>query len=67
MGDHCTPPKRVRLVVGNDGHSQQDGGKLFVVDAHRSDSERRFIVRSDKIIAAFLELEQVTRSEIPPA
>jgi hypothetical protein len=35
-------------------------GKLFVVDAHRSDSRGRFIVRSDELLSAFLELERET-------
>lgn len=34
-------------------------GKLFIVDAHRCDG-RRFIVRADELVTAFLELEQVT-------
>ncbi|MEY2485488.1 MAG: hypothetical protein QOH39_1136 [Verrucomicrobiota bacterium] len=33
-------------------------GKLFVVDAHRCD-DTRFVVRSDELLTAFLELEQV--------
>jgi hypothetical protein len=35
-------------------------GKLFVVDSHRDDSHGRFIVRSDELLSAFLELEQAT-------
>jgi hypothetical protein len=33
-------------------------GKLFAVDAHRSDSRSRFVVRSDELLTAFLELER---------
>jgi hypothetical protein len=33
-------------------------GQLFVVDAHRDD-DRRFVVRSDELLSAFLELQQV--------
>jgi hypothetical protein len=33
-------------------------GKLFVVDAHRSGSRGRFVVRSDELLTAFLELER---------
>lgn len=37
-------------------------GKLFIVDAHRCDG-RRFIVRSDELLTAFLVLErEVCRS-----
>ncbi|MFL6519195.1 MAG: hypothetical protein ACJ8NS_03165 [Chthoniobacterales bacterium] len=35
--------------------------KAFVVDAHRADSARQFIVHSDELLTAFLELEQVCR------
>jgi hypothetical protein len=41
-------------------HDMQTG-KLFVVDAQRSDSRGRFIVRSDELLTAFLELQQATR------
>ena len=40
----------------------QAGNLLFVVDAHRSDTRGRFVVQSDELLTAFLELEQVTRS-----
>ena len=38
-----------------------DAGKLYIVDAHRDD-HRRFVVRSDELLTAFLELEQMTKS-----
>jgi hypothetical protein len=38
---------------------------LFIVDAHRDDG-RRFVVRSDELLTAFLELEQATRNGSPP-
>jgi hypothetical protein len=34
-----------------------DGRKTFVADAHRRDG-RRFIVRSDDLLTAFIELER---------
>jgi hypothetical protein len=37
-------------------------GELFIVDAHRNDG-RRFIVRSDELLTAFLELEQAVSRE----
>jgi hypothetical protein len=46
------------LTTAIDAHA----GKLFVVDAHRSDSHRRFIVRSDELLTAFLELERATEA-----
>jgi hypothetical protein len=38
-----------------------EGRGMFVVDARRDDG-RRFIVRSDEKLTAFLEMEKVTRS-----
>jgi hypothetical protein len=40
--------------------------ELFIVDAHRDDG-RRFVVRSDELLTAFMELEQATRNGSPPA
>jgi hypothetical protein len=37
-------------------------GKLFVVDAHRCDSRGRFVVRSDELLTAFLELQRAANS-----
>ena len=36
-----------------------DGRTLFVADAHRDDG-KRFVVRSDEMLSAFLELERIT-------
>jgi hypothetical protein len=36
-----------------------NGRTIFVADAHRDDG-KRFIVRSDEMLSAFLELERVT-------
>jgi hypothetical protein len=36
-----------------------NGRTIFVADAHRDDG-RRFIVRSDEKLTAFLELERIT-------
>ena len=36
-----------------------DGRTIFVADAHRDDG-KRFIVRSDEKLTAFLELERIT-------
>jgi hypothetical protein len=33
------------------------GGTIWIVDAHRDDG-RRFIVRADEILSAFIELER---------
>jgi hypothetical protein len=39
--------------------------EMFIVDAHRDDG-RRFVVRSDELLTAFLELEQATRNGSRP-
>jgi hypothetical protein len=36
-----------------------EGRTLWIVDAHR-DSGKRFVVRSDEMLSAFLELERIT-------
>lgn len=45
------------MTTAHDAHA----GKLFIVDAHMGDG-RRFVVRADELLSAFLELEQLTRS-----
>jgi hypothetical protein len=35
----------------------ENGQKIYVVDAHRDDG-KRFIIRSDELLTAFLELAQ---------
>ena len=37
-----------------------DGKIVFVADAHRSDG-KRFIVRADELLTAFVELERAVR------
>jgi hypothetical protein len=36
-----------------------NGRTIWIVDAHR-DNGKRFVVRSDKMLSAFLELERIT-------
>jgi len=36
-----------------------EGRTLWIVDAHRDDG-KRFVVRSDELLTAFLELERIT-------
>jgi len=38
-----------------------NGRTIFVVDAHRGDG-KRFVVRADEELAAFLELESAIRA-----
>jgi hypothetical protein len=35
------------------------GPHIWIIDAHRDD-EKRFVVRSDEKLSAFLELERIT-------
>jgi hypothetical protein len=37
-----------------------DGKTVFVADAHRSDG-KRFVVRADELLTAFVELERAVR------
>jgi hypothetical protein len=39
------------------------GRTIFVADAHRDDG-KRFVVRSDEKLTAFLELEKATRDSL---
>ena len=39
------------------------GRTIFVADAHRGD-EKRFVVRADEKLRAFLELQRVTREAL---
>ena len=39
-----------------------EGRTIWIVDAHRDDG-RRFVVRSDEKLTAFLELERVARDD----
>ena len=39
----------------------REGRTLWIVDAHR-DNGKRFVVRSDEMLSAFLELERITHA-----
>ena len=39
----------------------REGRTIWIVDAHRDDG-KRYVVRADEILTAFLELESATRS-----
>jgi hypothetical protein len=42
---------------------ESDGRTIWIADAHRGDG-KRFVVRADEILTAFLELEKVTRESL---
>ncbi len=48
---------------GCSSHIDSTGRVLFTADAHR-DNGKRFIVRADEKLAAFLELERITCGEV---
>jgi hypothetical protein len=55
---HRGQAERGGLVLGNDSGKRCAGPRaLFIVDAHRDDGTR-FVVRSDELLTAFLELEK---------
>jgi hypothetical protein len=43
-----------------------EGRTLWIVDAHRDDG-KRFVVRSDELLNAFLELERITHELVAAA
>jgi hypothetical protein len=47
-------PARFRSTVDSNGRT------IWIADAHRDDG-KRFVVRADEKLTAFLELERVTR------
>ena len=51
---------RIRLAFGLGlGHRIAKRRTIWIVDAHR-DNGKRFVVRSDQMLSAFLELERIT-------
>jgi hypothetical protein len=50
-------PARFRLTVHSNGRA------IWIADAHRDDG-KRFVVRADEILTAFLELERATRESL---
>jgi len=52
---------RGRDIKNFQPHRYSNGRTIFVVDAHRGDG-KRFVVRADEKLTAFLELERVTKA-----
>ena len=71
--EHCIQSQRVRRYweiiadkLSKAGWSfgwvsavDSEGRTIWIVDAHR-DNGKRFVVRSDELLTAFLELERIT-------
>jgi hypothetical protein len=51
------------LYWGKVNEHEEDTPTIFVADAHR-DNGKRFVVRGDEKVTAFLELERVTRASL---
>jgi hypothetical protein len=47
-----------QITLNDAGDHLLPSGRVFVVDACRTGSPDRFIVRSDELLTAFLELEE---------
>jgi len=58
IADISTKPVGVGAAVSA---IDREGRTIWIADAHRDDG-RRFIVRADEILTAFLELERAIRS-----
>jgi len=53
--------KKAGWSLGYVSAIDSDGRTIWIADAHRDDG-KRFVVRADEILTAFLELESVLRS-----
>ena len=53
--------KKAGFSVGLVSAVDSEGRTIWIVDAHRSDG-KRFIVRADEKLTAFLELESAIRA-----
>ena len=55
--------KRRGWSLGYVSAIDSNGGTIWIADAHRGDG-KRFVVRSDEKLTAFLELQSVIRARI---
>jgi hypothetical protein len=60
MGNHRRQPQQSRLELGCVSGVDSNARTIFVAEAHRDDG-KRFVVRSEEKLTAFLELEKVVR------
>ena len=59
LGNASGQTQQSRLEFGLGSAIDSEGRTLWIVDAHRDDG-KRFVVRSDEMPSAFLELERIT-------
>jgi hypothetical protein len=57
------PSRKAGWSLGWVSAIDSEGRTIWIVDAHR-DNGKRFVVRSDELLTAFLELERVTRESL---
>jgi hypothetical protein len=57
--------KKAGFSVGWISIVDSEGRTIWIADAHRDDG-KRYVVRADEILTAFLELESVLRREVKP-
>ena len=61
LGNHRRQSQRVRLELGAVSQRLIPSGRIvFIADAHRGDG-KRFVMRADEKLTAFLELETAIR------
>jgi hypothetical protein len=56
LGNNCRQAQQSRGCVSG---IEREGRTIWIIDAHR-DNGKRFVVRSDELLTAFLELERIT-------
>jgi hypothetical protein len=59
LGDHCRQTQQGGWSLGWVSAIDFEGRTIWIVDAHR-DNGKRYVVRSDEMLSAFLELERIT-------
>jgi len=59
LGTDCRQARKAGWSLGWVSAADSEGRTLWIVDAHR-DNGKRFVVRSDEELTAFLELERIT-------
>jgi hypothetical protein len=61
LGNHRWQAEESRLEFGLGLTIDSNGRTTWIADAHRGDG-KRFIVRADEKLSAFLELQRITRN-----
>jgi hypothetical protein len=61
LGNHCRQSEQSRLELGCVSAIDSNGQTIWIADAHRDDG-KRFVVRAEEKLTAFVELESVIRT-----